>query len=141
MWNEIIIWLFLSHQTICDIKTRKINAGVCILFGAGGLLLFEIRNQKSVLSVAGGFLIGVCLMIFSYLTKEAVGMGDGYVVTAVGIWAGGEKTLAAVMSAFFLAAGFGIVRIAAGKADGKTELAFVPFFTLSYVLVTMGKIV
>ena len=139
MWDEIIICYFLGYHTICDLKTRKINVVVCVIFGAIGLCLIGIRNHKSVLSVTGGILIGMCLMIFSYLTKEAVGMGDGYVVAAVGVWAGGEKTVATLMTAFFLTAGFGIVQICAGKADGKTEIAFIPFFTLSYVLLTMGK--
>ena len=139
MWKEILVFVFLGYQSICDIRTRKINAGVCMVFGAAGLLLLAIKHQRNVVSLVGGCVIGVCLMLVSYVTREAIGMGDGYVVTAVGIWAGGEKTLAAMMSAFLLAAGFGMVKIAAGKADKKTELAFVPFLTLSYVLVIIGK--
>lgn len=141
MWDEIIIWLFLSYTGICDIKIRKINAIVCVVFGMVGLGLFAIGNGKSVLSLAGGILCGAGLMIFSKLTKEAVGMGDGYVVAAVGIWAGGEKTLATLMGALFLAAGFGILWICTGRANGKTEIAFVPFFTLSYMLLTLGKMI
>lgn len=141
MLDEMIIWIFLSYHSICDVRTRKINTIVCILFGGIGLFMFDVRNSKSVLSVAGGILTGACLMVLSYLTREAVGMGDGWVVAAVGIWAGGEKTLAALMGALFLAAGFGIVRMVLRKADGKTEMAFVPFFTLAYILLTMGKLI
>lgn len=141
MWNEIIICVFLSYHSICDIRTRKINIPVCVGFGVVGFFVFGISNSRNVLSLAIGVLTGVCLMIFSYLTEEAVGMGDGYVVAAAGIWAGGEKTLAVLMSALFLAAGFGILRICAGKANGKTEIAFIPFFALSYMLLTWGKMV
>lgn len=141
MWKEIILWIFLAYHSIYDIKTRKINIIVCILFGVVGLVMFDMSSSRNVLSLAGGILTGVYLLVFSYLTKEAIGIGDGFVVTAVGIWMGGGKTLAALMGGFVLAAGFGILRICAGKANGKTELAFVPFFALSYGLLSVGRIV
>ena len=141
MGTEMIVCFFLMYHSICDIRTRKINAMVCVVFGIAGLFMFGIGNQKRVFSLVFGLLIGVGLMVVSYLTRETVGMGDGYVVAAVGIWVGGEKTLAMLMIALFLAAGFGILQISTGKANGKTELAFVPFFTLSHVLFMLGKIV
>lgn len=111
---------------------------VCVLYGAAGVVAFACGDEKDVIALAGGLATGAYLLVCSLLTKEAVGIGDGFVVTAVGIWMGGGKTLAVLMGGFVLAAVFGIASICARKATGKTELAFVPFFTMSYAIFYIG---
>ena len=132
---------FLLYHSICDIKSRKIYIPICVIFAAVGLIVFVMGSRKQILSLIGGILCGVCLMLLSYFTEEGIGMGDGYVVTAVGIWSGGEKTFAALMGGLFLAAVFGILRVCTGKADGKTEFAFVPFLMSAYVSLVLGNAV
>ena len=91
MWNEMIPGIFLAYQSICDIRKRTINAFACILFSLVGLVLMGIQRPENLLSMAVGILTGVCLVVLSHLTKEGIGMGDGYVVAAVGGWVGGAK--------------------------------------------------
>lgn len=138
MWENLLLWIFLLFHTVTDIRSRKINIVVCLVFGLLGLGVFLSGSEKDMVSLAGGILTGAYLLVFSLLTREAVGLGDGCVVTAVGIWLGGGKTLVVLMGGFVLAALFGVMRICARKATGKTELAFVPFFTLSYAICCIG---
>lgn len=138
MWTTISLWIFLLFHTITDIKWRKINVMVCIVYATAGVIFFVSGDEKDMLSLFGGILAGAYLLVFSLLTKEAVGIGDGCVVTAVGIWLGGGKVLAILMGGFILAALFGVIKIGLKKADGKSELAFIPFFTLSYVMLYVG---
>lgn len=141
MVREIIVCVFLFYHSICDVKTRKIYIPACIIFGIAGFIVFAMGSRRHLFSLACGILCGVCLIIIAYLSEEAVGIGDGCVVTAVGIWIGGGKTLATLMGGLCLAAGFGILRMCLGKANGKTELAFIPFFTFAYVCLTLGNII
>ncbi len=138
MWKDIFVWIFLLFHTITDLKSRKINIVVCLIFASVGLILFAFGSEKDWLSMFGGILTGCYLLFFSFITKEAVGFGDGCVVMALGIWLGGGKTLLILMGGFVLTALFGVVRVCMKKATGKSELAFIPFFTLSYSTFYIG---
>ncbi len=138
MWKYVLLWIFLVFHAISDIKTRKINVIVCILFGIAGMIFFICNSERDVLSLTGGLMAGAYLLVFSFLTKEAVGVGDGIVVMATGIWLGGVVTFAVLMGGFVLAALFGLMGICTQKATGKTELAFIPFFTISYTVFCIG---
>lgn len=141
MWKDVILWIFLAVNTVMDLKTRKINIVLCVIFGVFGIGVSLCSRDTDWISVAGGMAVGAYLLVFALLTREAVGIGDGFVVTAVGIRMGGGRILAVLMGGFILAAVFGLIKVCAGKANGKSELAFVPFFTLSYVVLYLGGLI
>ena len=89
MWVDVCMWIFLLFHTYTDIKWRKVNVGLCLIFAIAGLFFFALGNERDLYSLLWGILAGAYLLLFSVLTKEAVGFGDGCVVTAVGIWLGG----------------------------------------------------
>lgn len=138
MWKELPLWIFLTVNCITDIKTRKINIIFCILFTLAGGIFYMHSGEKEGLSLMWSLLPGIYLFAFSILTKEAVGIGDGFVVAAIGVWMGVWKTFAILMAAFILTALFGVIKMAKKQASGKTEIAFVPFLTLSYIMFRLG---
>lgn len=138
MWKDVLLWIFLAVNTVMDLKTHKINIVSCVLFGMLGIVIAIICRNPDWISMAVGLAVGAYLLVFALMTREAVGLGDGFVVAAVGIWMGGGRTLAVLMGGFVAAAVFGLIRICAGKATGKSELAFVPFFTFSYAVLYLG---
>lgn len=138
MWKNIFMWIFLLIHTVTDLRCRKVNVAICWIFAIAGLILFAFSNERDWISLVGGILTGSYLLLFSLITKESIGLGDGCVVTALGIWLGGGKTLLVLMGAFILTALFGMVKVCMKKATGKSELAFVPFLTLSYSAFYIG---
>lgn len=138
MWKEIILWIFLAVNTVTDIRTKKINIIWSVIFGILGIVVFAAGGDKEWISLISGIAVGVYLLAFAKMTKESIGLGDGFMVTAAGIWMGGARTLAVLMGGFVAAAVFGLSRICAGKASGKSELAFAPFFTVSYIVLYLG---
>lgn len=140
MMEHIILWMFLAINTITDIKNRTIYTAISFLFGAVGMAFFFCGEKKDMFSLAGGILVGMYVLLFSVITKGAVGFGDGLVVLALGIWMGGEKILFVLMGAFFLVVLTGMIGIAAKKLNRKSELPFVPFLTVSYIVLHMGGI-
>ena len=138
MWKEVIVSVFLIINTIMDLKTRKINIILCVLYGGLGIIVSVLCQDKDWISLAGGMAVGAYLLFFALLTREAIGIGDGFLVTAVGIWIGGSRTLLILMGSFLLTAVSGLIGICTGKVTGKSELAFVPFFTLSYAIIFAG---
>lgn len=138
LWIEVLLWVFLAVNIITDIKTREINVAWSVIFGIIGIIVFIISRDRDWVSLVSGIAIGVYVLAFAKVTKESIGLGDGFMVTAVGIWMGGARTLAVLMGGFVAAAVFGLIRICTGKANGKSELAFVPFFTFSYIVLYFG---
>ncbi|MBE5882223.1 MAG: hypothetical protein E7289_07965 [Lachnospiraceae bacterium] len=138
MIEDFILWIFLGINTITDMRNRSIYVAITLLFGIVEIAMFVCGEKTEVFSLAGGMMAGVCLMMFSALTRGAVGFGDGLVVSVAGIRLGGGKTMLVLMGGFLLVIVTGIVGICVGKMNRKTEIPFVPFFTLSYALFYIG---
>ncbi len=138
--SKIAVAMFLGINTITDIKSRKIHTVVNILFAAAGLLLFFSQEEKDAAALVGGIAVGMYLILFAVLTKEAVGFGDGIVVMAMGTFLGGWKTVFVLMGGFLLASVFGVFHMCRKKANGKTRLPFLPFLTCSYLVYIVGDL-
>ncbi len=138
MKTDYLLWIYLVVNTISDIRTKKVNVLWSLLFAFGGIMLFVCSQEKDILSFIGGILTGIFLLFLAYVSKEAVGWGDGFVVTTVGIWLGFGRTLMILMGGLLLAAGYGLIKVMLKKADRKSELAFIPFFSLAYFLLYAG---
>lgn len=134
MKTDYLLWIYLVVNTISDIRTKKVNVLWSLLFTFGGIMFFVCGQEKDFISFIGGFLIGISLLFLAYVSKEAVGWGDGFVVMTVGIWLGFTRILMILMGGLLLAAGHGLIKIMLKKADRKSELAFMPFFSLAYFL-------
>ncbi|MDO4262239.1 MAG: hypothetical protein Q4C82_09175 [Eubacteriales bacterium] len=74
---------------------------------------------------------GAALLCVGWLSGERIGMGDGWLMLALGMWLPMEELLG--MLAFGLAAG-----AVFGAAAGKREVPLVPFLTAGFVFVKGG---
>ena len=83
----------------------------------------------------GGSLIGFIIMGISILTKGGIGLGDGGLLCVMGLYVGFYKNLEIFLLALLMASICGIVLLLIKKADRKTELPFVPFLTIAYIIV------
>ena len=131
--TRLILLAFLFIAAWLDRRTEEIPL---FLPGAGiaaGILLRFLTGPVGVLEILLGFLPGLLLLVLAFLSKQAVGYGDGAVFLAAGAFLGLEKTawllagalIAAGMAAFW----FLLFR----KQSGKRSLPFVPFVLAGYV--------
>lgn len=139
MVSTIILWIFLGINTVTDLKKRIVYMPVIFLFAVLGVVFYVCKEKQDMGSLIGGVLAGVFLLLFSVVTSGAVGAGDGWVVAVTGIWLGGWKTVFVMMGGFILTALCGVAGIVIKKANRKSELPFVPFFALSYVIILIGE--
>ena len=83
-----------------------------------------------IIGTAAGFLfIGLAL-----LAKKSFGMGDGILITGIGLFAGIRLLVPLLLIAFILAAAAGAVLILIRRGDRKKQIPFVPFLFLSAVI-------
>ena len=76
---------------------------------------------------------GLFLLIVGKLSGEKIGLGDGWLLLALGMWLPYETLLEVMFFGLLTGAGYGVLL-------GKKEIPLVPFFTFGVVLMTGGNI-
>lgn len=110
--------LYLSWE---DLRERELSMMVVAELGGTGALYCLLTGNAPCL------LPGVLFLFFGFVTDEAVGYGDGWLILALGLWMSAEELLSAVFLGMILGSGFAI-------CFGKKEIPFVPFLGAAYVV-------
>ena len=126
----VLIFIIMGICTVYDVRDRKVPfiwmalGGVLSLIETVIALTDHVRTPMMILAA---LLPGVFLLILGFVTRHAVGYGDGLLMCAVGPALGAGLMAGALMLAFFMSALMGIVLLVFKKADRKTKIPFVPF--------------
>lgn len=123
----------LAGLSAYDLKRKKIVVPVVIISGVVAVI-YRLCCGTGILDLLAGIVPGVLLLFVSYCTKESIGMGDGMVLCALGVFCGCRMTFAILGMALVLAALLAIVLLVLRRAGRKTELPFVPCLCAAYFL-------
>jgi len=133
----LLCLIFLLAESVTDRKKKKILILPVGIFFALGIILSIMQGREDFLyAVAGGAMGGV-ILLFSYLSKEQIGYGDGLILIATGVLLGIRMNLFMFLFGLFFAALKGIWLLMTKKAGRKTKMAFVPFLLPGLVLSLM----
>ena len=89
--------------------------------------------QKDLWSMAGGLMIGLCMVGISFLSKEQIGIGDGVVTGMLGCLLGARGCLVMLCIASCLMAVISIGILILKKGNRKTTLPFAPALLGGYI--------
>jgi leader peptidase (prepilin peptidase)/N-methyltransferase len=137
-----VVLLFLGIGSAADLKKKEIPVWLFLLFGGlgivlqTGLFLAGRRYDAWYLTfswVLGGFM-GLLLAVISKVTGEAIGYGDAWTASVIGIWLGWNVLLEVFMFGIFLTAVYGGILFFIGKEDKKKKVPFLPFLLSGYIL-------
>lgn len=117
------LWVLLHLLILSaeDVKERQLSMAVIWELGAAGIGYAAVTGQMPV------WIPGLSLLIFSYLSKEQIGYGDGWLVLALGMWMKLQQLLNMLWLGLLLSA-------ASAVLFRKKELPLVPFLTAAYVI-------
>lgn len=127
-----------SLLTFCgleDIRHKKIRLMYPAVWGCAGCILRMAEGRFP--QVLIGCLPGLALLGISWVTRGAIGMGDGVIVTVMGIFTGFWNSLLSLFWALAAVAVIGCGMMIAGKWGRKKQIPFVPFLWAAYVGVTI----
>lgn len=126
--------LLLLLAGLEDMRKKEIRVFYIIIMGLVALGGCFVRQNHSWYGALGGFLIGLCLIGISLISKEQIGKGDGMVIAALGILCGVRNTLGMVCfaSLFMLIPAFVVMILK--KGGKKTRLPFLPALFLGYII-------
>ena len=130
--------LLLFAGAARDIEKREIPLYLPVIGLATGLLFRALSGFGNATVLAAGCLPGLVLLAAGYLSKEAVGYGDGVMVLCAGIFLPFSETLMLTILSLLLAAGGAGILLLAKKMKRKETLPFLPFLLAGYVVVLSG---
>ena len=124
------ILIFIAYQ---DWKTRRISVGLLSVLSILVCIFQGFVIQENIWSVLAGMLIGGIFLIVSACTKEAVGYGDSWLITALGFYLGGTKILEVMLAAGMGASLFSVWKLLQKGWSKKIAIPFAPFIVAAYV--------
>lgn len=125
-----VIFLLINARE--DLKKHEISPVATAVFAFGSVLA-GLHSGKSVWETGGAMLIGVMILAFSLVTKGAVGMGDGWIILALGTALPAMELLGTLMLAALCCAGCAGILLVFKKMNRNTEIPFVPFVLAGYL--------
>ncbi len=141
MLESCFVLGMLGIGSIEDLKSRRLHVSMLCSFGIVGVVLHLLLEKGEIVSILGGVMIGMALIVISLLTRGRVGLGDGLALMVTGIFLGFERNLMLFMVSQCLVACFALFLMIFKKKGRHYEIPYIPFLLVSYVgLLALGGI-
>lgn len=131
--QAVIVLMLLGIHAELDVRKRKISLLLTAAGFAGGILWQLIYRTRDMPQIAASWIPGALFLILSYISRERVGYGDGFLLLSLGSWLGVWDTFLMLTGALILCSGCCIVLLLTKKAGRKDEVPFIPFMLISFV--------
>lgn len=128
--------VILGFTLVCalfDLKIREIPVWIMALFSISVVIGSLICGCEAIGSRIAGLIMGIFFLFLSKWTKEAIGYGDSWLITLLGIYLGVEKLLWVLFIASFLAAIASLYQMWRQNWNRNGSLPFVPFLSMGAV--------
>ena len=122
-----VFWVFLHLLILSweDMKDQMLSFWLLLELLLTGLLEALWSGREMV------WFPGLFLLIVGKLSGERIGLGDGWLLLALGMWLPYQTLMEILFLGLLAGAGYGFL-------SGKKEIPLVPFFTVGFVL-TVGR--
>ena len=124
--------IFLLVSSFLDIRKREISIPVTLMLGLAGVA-YSIKTGRTMTDYLIPAAIGIFILACSILTRGQVGMGDGWLLMALGCMMRMESYIQMACIGMLLAAACSGVLLLVFRKSRKTEIPLVPFLLLGYV--------
>ena len=131
--SRLILLTFLFFAAWLDWKSGELPLYLPGAGAAAGAIVRFLAGSVQIPGFLLGFLPGLLLLALAFLTKQAVGYGDGAVFLAAGTFLGLEETVGLLVLSLLAAGAGGLVILLLKKGTKKEALPFVPFVLAGYV--------
>ena len=135
--KQILMNLYLFWGAIQDLKEKKISLIYLKVGVILGVMFFtgEIKRQNlTVEEIILSFLPGLIFLFVAKISREKIGVGDGWLFLIVASWLGSKETWALWQMSLILSSIFSLVMLITKKYSSSYCIAFIPFVWLSHLL-------
>ena len=120
--EHLICLAFLLGISVYDIWFRRISGFVLLVAGILAAGCTVVKGAAWWPAAAAGALAGAMLLLTARLTREAVGYGDGWLVTVLGLYLGFWQLMEVLASAWVLLACAACICLARKRWSRKAAL-------------------
>ena len=125
--TEVILLLMLAAAAMQDTRTGTINiltaaAGAALCIGAK--IFTGVFQAEDTLLGAG---VGIAMLLIGYASRQALGYGDGVLLTATGCALGAADNFVLLLLSLVLSGIVSIIFMVMKKRRGCDRIAFAPF--------------
>lgn len=130
--KDICILAFLGINSWMDIRKKQVSLLIIIIFTVCGAVwtIYSKGKAMDFLMCAG---TGLVFVGISILTEGAVGMGDGWLIMALGTVMQPSRFFSMIFIASACSAVWAGIMLMIFQRKGYTEIPFVPFLLLGYM--------
>ena len=125
----IVLWI----QTICDIKWKRIPMIITVVGVVAGIF-YCLMTQRNWVDILWAVAPGIFCLLYSKISNETLGYGDGLLLCAMGLYLEVEHILFIAMLAFGLAGIGGLVLVVFFHKKRNDEIPFVPFLLAAFLV-------
>lgn len=132
MWVEIILFIFLGVCALWDGMKKEVPLAVVWIGIVTAVMLHGtgLMDKTIWLTLAVSFLPGVMFWIISFVTREKVGYGDGWVLIMIGLFVGFVKCFLILIIGLAAESFILLILLIFRKVHKDGEVPFVPFLLL-----------
>lgn len=132
---RVIALFILSANSFTDVRCHEISP---LLTAAGGIAGITVccMGSRQEIPLPASVIPGMCFLLFSFLSRGAMGAGDGFVLIALAGCLPVTDILIIAFCGLFLASVYAGFKLLSGSG-GRRSFAFVPFLLGGYVLYLM----
>lgn len=130
--KEISTLVFLGLNAWMDIKKKEISLMTAAVFAITGIV-WSFYCGRSWMQAVIPLVTGVAFLMLSLATRGAVGMGDAWILLALGMMLGTEEFLWTLCLGMMLAGIWALILLVVFRKKRHTEFPFVPFLLAGYV--------
>lgn len=130
---KIILGILLLAESVIDIRSKHVLVWMPLLAGIIGVGYSIIGGNFRISEVGASLVVVFILFMISKLTKEALGMGDIWVIGSILITMGFVEGIKIIFLAFLLAGTYGGTLMLVKKCGGKKRIPFIPFLFLGFI--------
>lgn len=129
----------LTGISVYDILFRKISGFVLMLGSILAIGYGLTVSENPWYICAAGAAVGGILLGIAYVTDQAVGYGDGWLLAALGVYLGIWVVLEVLIVAWGLMAGAAVVCLVKKRWSRHAALPMTPFVTFGFIIFMVSE--
>lgn len=130
--REVCTLVFLGVNAWLDIRKKEVSLLTVVIFSAAGVLWY-VENGRNFMEAVVPLGMGLMFLALSLLTSGSVGLGDAWMLLALGLMLETGEFLGTLCIGMLLAGGWALILLVIRKKSRHTEIPFVPFLLAGYV--------
>ena len=135
--QSVQMWIMmggLGILSIEDLKWKKLHSLPIAAIGIIGIVFSVITDAWMHGGWWLGWIPGILVLFFAWLTKESIGYGDGLVILSMGGFYSAVELCSVLLLAVTIAGVGALILLVFFRKNRKTQLAFVPFLLCAHLL-------